>query len=88
MDDSDFNECSDKFVGYVEKCADKISNTTDAMNLSSYGPKQCDELSQVRECFEQQMVECKAPKLIEIFDLFYRPMVKASPCKNVSRLNG
>lgn len=86
MDDSDFNECSDKFVGYVEKCADKISNTTDAMNLSSYGPKQCDELSQVRECFEQQMVECKAPKLIEIFDLFYRPMVKASPCKNLITL--
>lgn len=87
MDDVNFDECGNKFVNHVEKCADKISNATEAMDLSNYGQKQCDELAQVRECFEQQLVECKAPRLMDIFDLFYRPMVKASPCKNFITLN-
>ncbi|EDS34181.1 conserved hypothetical protein [Culex quinquefasciatus] len=84
-DDSSLNECSDKYLNYAKKCTEKISNFDEAIGLSNYGSKQCEELVQVRECFEQKMVECKAPRLMDIFDLFYRPIMKATPCKNVIR---
>ncbi|KAL1392858.1 hypothetical protein pipiens_011826 [Culex pipiens pipiens] len=82
-DDYNLNECSDKYFNYAKKCTEKISNFDEAIDLSNYGSKQCRELVQVRECFEQKMVECKTPRLMDIFDLFYRPIMKATPCKNV-----
>uniref|UniRef100_A0A8D8BAM9 (northern house mosquito) hypothetical protein n=1 Tax=Culex pipiens TaxID=7175 RepID=A0A8D8BAM9_CULPI len=80
MDDS--SKCLDKFAGYVKKCAAKVSKTTEAVDLSNYGPKQCNELAEVRECFEQKTAGCKGPRLTDIFDLFYRPILKATPCKS------
>lgn len=87
MEGTNFEECIDKFPQYVDKCADKMSNATDVMDLSNYGPQECDELHQVRDCFSEQLVDCKATQLMDIFDLFYRPMVKASPCKNFIKLD-
>ncbi|XP_058818470.1 27 kDa hemolymph protein-like [Topomyia yanbarensis] len=81
MNDRNFYQCFDKAGDYASECIDKISNSTEAMDLSHYGAKQCGELADVRECFQSKLDECQAPRLIDVFDLFYRPLMKSSPCK-------
>ncbi|XP_058448044.1 27 kDa hemolymph glycoprotein-like [Malaya genurostris] len=87
VDDQNIIQCIEKVGNYSTECLQKVSNATDTMSLSNYGAKQCGELSDMRQCFEERFTECKAPRLLDVFDLFYRAVVKSSACKNFIALN-
>lgn len=83
VDGPNFKECSKKLPRYLDDCSSHIASFADTMDLAAYGEYQCTELDKVRQCYKKELADCRAPRMIELFDLFYRPVVKASPCKDV-----
>ncbi|XP_065083983.1 uncharacterized protein LOC135706310 [Ochlerotatus camptorhynchus] len=86
LDGPEYEKCLDKFDDYAIECAGKMSNTTEAMYLSKFGEIQCGELRDFRGCISDKLDSCKAQGVIDLVDLFYRPVVKASPCKKFINL--
>lgn len=88
LDGPEYEKCLDKFDDYAIECASKMSNTTEAMYLSKFGETQCGELRDFRGCLSDKLDSCKAKGVLDLVDLFYRPVVKASPCKKVGGFVG
>uniref|UniRef100_A0A8D8BSK7 27 kDa hemolymph glycoprotein n=1 Tax=Culex pipiens TaxID=7175 RepID=A0A8D8BSK7_CULPI len=86
VDGPNFKECSKKLPRYLDDCSSNIASFADTMDLAAYGEYQCTELDKVRQCYKKELADCRVPRMIELFDLFYRPVVKASPCKDFIKL--
>lgn len=77
----------EKFDDYTAECSGKISNSTETMYLSKLDEGQCRELGDFRGCIAEKLQICKAPGIIDLIDIFYKPMVKASSCAKVNECN-
>lgn len=80
LDGPEYNKCFEKFEAYTEECSGKISNSTEALYLSKLDPEQCRELEDFHGCVEDKLEICKAPGIIDLVDVFYKPLMKASSC--------
>ncbi|XP_055608425.1 27 kDa hemolymph glycoprotein-like [Uranotaenia lowii] len=76
-----FSKCEDKAMEYIGECLELISNTTEALDISDYDKKECDDLAATRGCLATKLNECEGSSWMDIIDLFYKPIIKASPCK-------
>lgn len=72
--------CVKNYSNYSDECAGLVSNSTNSMSVSKFGEAQCGELSQVRGCLEKKFNECNGPRLMDVFDVFWRAVMKNSPC--------
>ncbi|XP_058818474.1 27 kDa hemolymph protein-like isoform X2 [Topomyia yanbarensis] len=81
MNNRSFFPCFESMGDYANECLGRISKSTDAMDLSKYGAKQCGEIAEMRECLGTKLNECNAPRMLDVIDLFYRPVMKSTPCK-------
>lgn len=88
-DNANYHVCMSKYSSYAAECAGMVSNETDFMEISKFGPSQCDELTNVRNCMGGKFDECNGPQVMEVFDIFWRALIKGTPCKemNVSTKN-
>ncbi|XP_055608437.1 27 kDa hemolymph protein-like [Uranotaenia lowii] len=73
--------CSEAIFGYLGECAERITDPSALLHISTFNQNQCDELTAVRSCLAAKLEECKGPRWLEVFDLLYNPLIKASPCK-------
>nr|ABF18223.1 hemolymph protein-like protein [Aedes aegypti] len=80
LEGPEYNKCVEKFDDYTAECSGKISNSTETMYLSKLDEGQCRELGDFRGCIAEKLQICKAPGIIDLIDIFYKPMVKASSC--------
>ncbi|XP_062552756.1 uncharacterized protein LOC134217924 [Armigeres subalbatus] len=80
LEGPEYEKCMQNFEGYAVECSGKISNATEALDLSKFGEEHCRELSDFRTCIADKLEICKAPGIIDLFDLFYKPVVKSTSC--------
>ncbi|XP_019536532.2 uncharacterized protein LOC109407823 isoform X1 [Aedes albopictus] len=80
LDRPEYSMCVTRFEDYAVECAGKISNSTETMHLSKLNEEQCYELREFRSCVAQKLDICKASGIIELADVFYKPLMKASSC--------
>lgn len=85
-DNANYHVCMSKYSSYAAECAGMVSNETDFMEISKFGPSQCDELTNVRNCMGGKFDECNGPQVMEVFDIFWRALIKGTPCKEVSMM--
>ncbi|XP_062705379.1 uncharacterized protein LOC134287509 isoform X1 [Aedes albopictus] len=76
----DYDMCKTRFEDYAVECTDKISNYTETMKLSKLNEDQCYELREFRNCAAEKLNICKGSGIIELADVFYKPLMKASSC--------
>ncbi|XP_055608426.1 27 kDa hemolymph glycoprotein-like [Uranotaenia lowii] len=84
--DDGFTECKDNIIIYLGECANLIQNTTAALDIATYDRKLCEDLAAARSCFSDKLDSCRGSSWMQIFDLFYGPVVKTSPCKKFIKL--
>lgn len=80
LDSPEYEKCVASFEDYAVECSGKISNSTETMYLSRLNKEQCYELREFRNCVAEKLNICKASAIIELTDVFYRPLIKASSC--------
>lgn len=80
LDGPEVDNCVEKIDDFTIECSANISNATDAMNLSEFGEEQCLDVKQFRDCIADKFETCKAPGFVDLVDLFYKPVVKATKC--------
>lgn len=80
MVEPDYNKCIQNLESYGLECSGKISNTTDSLEMSKLGEEHCRELSDFRGCIADKLDICKASGILDLFDLFYKPLMKGTPC--------
>lgn len=86
LDAPEYEKCMPNFETYALECSAKISNETEALDLSKFGEEQCHELKDFRACIADKLEICKAPGIIDLFDLFYKPVVKGISCEKYINL--
>lgn len=86
LDGPEYNKCVEKFEEYAEECSGKISNSTETLYLSRLDAEQCRELTEFHGCVEEKLEICKAPGIIDLVDVFYKPLMKASSCSKYINL--
>ncbi|XP_053696193.1 uncharacterized protein LOC128743616 [Sabethes cyaneus] len=74
-------------IDQASGCMDTLPESALYMNVDKYDAHQCNELHKVRQCVQLKVEECEGPKLIEGFDLFYRPLVNQTACRNFIALD-
>lgn len=87
QDNANYNVCMRKYSDYAMECARLVSSETDLMEVSNFGQAQCDELANVRNCMEGKFNECNGPRVMEVFDVFWRALIQVTPCKNFVSLS-
>lgn len=86
LNDASYDECIRNYSNYSEECANLVSNQTEQMEVAKYGEAQCEELAKVRECMQRNFDECNGPRIMDVFDVFYRAVIDHTPCR--SNTNG
>ncbi|XP_055608435.1 27 kDa hemolymph protein-like [Uranotaenia lowii] len=79
--DGGLGSCTEKVFFHFHDCSERITDPSAFSHISTFNQNQCDELTEVRSCFAAKLEECKEPRWLEVFDLLYNPLIKASPCK-------
>lgn len=69
---------------YVVECASMFASSTKTVILSKLNEEQCYELRDFRNCVSEKLGVCKATGIIELVDVFYKPLMKVRPCAKVS----
>uniref|UniRef100_A0A182LXL6 Uncharacterized protein n=1 Tax=Anopheles culicifacies TaxID=139723 RepID=A0A182LXL6_9DIPT len=76
-----YTECLDKVSDSFDECL-VFFNNTDDWDISHLTRDQCGQLTGFRQCLQNKLNICKAPDLIEVFDLFYNTLFRMTPCRN------
>ncbi|XP_065084827.1 uncharacterized protein LOC135707030 [Ochlerotatus camptorhynchus] len=82
LEGATYNVCMENYSDYTVECSNVISDPELTMGISKYGEAQCIELSQIRDCMQNKFNECNGPRLIDVFDVFWRALLNNSPCRN------
>ncbi|XP_055608427.1 27 kDa hemolymph glycoprotein-like [Uranotaenia lowii] len=76
-------KCEENLMEYVNECFGLTSKITGELIISDYYKKECDDPSATRSCLATKLNECGGSSWMDVIDLFFKPIVKASPCKNI-----
>lgn len=83
MDEANYDVCIQNISNYTEECAVLISSSTKNMAVSKYSVAQCEEFINAQNCMQTRFKECNGPRLINVMDVYYRALMKDTPCSNV-----
>uniref|UniRef100_A0A182WCG2 Secreted protein n=1 Tax=Anopheles minimus TaxID=112268 RepID=A0A182WCG2_9DIPT len=81
LEEPKYAECLDKVSDSFEECLGFFNNTDD-WDISHMTRDQCGQLTGFRQCLQDKLNICKAPDLIDVFDLFYNTLFRMTPCRN------
>ncbi|XP_049299365.1 27 kDa hemolymph protein-like isoform X2 [Anopheles funestus] len=81
FDEPKYTECFEKVSDSFDECLTFL-NGTDDWDISSMTRDQCSQLSGFRQCLQDKMNICKAPDLINVYDLFHNTLFRMTPCRN------
>ncbi|XP_055621071.1 uncharacterized protein LOC129765171 [Toxorhynchites rutilus septentrionalis] len=84
FNDVNLSKCFDNINEYIGNCMSGGFSqlTLGAMSINSKR-KQCEDLALMRRCLATRLNNCKSPRLIDFFDLLYRPLIRSSECKHL-----
>lgn len=81
LEEPKYTECLEKVSDNFEECL-VFFNNTDDWDISHMTRDQCSQLTGFRQCLQDKLNVCKAPDLIDVFDLFYNTLFRMTPCRN------
>ncbi|XP_035906037.1 27 kDa hemolymph protein-like [Anopheles stephensi] len=83
FDEPKYSECFEKISDSFDECLNFLNGTdTDDWDISHLTRDQCGELTGFRACVKSKMDICKAPDLIDVYDLFHNTLFRMTPCRN------
>ncbi|XP_062709191.1 uncharacterized protein LOC134288406 [Aedes albopictus] len=80
LDRTEYKKCMTSLGDYVVECASMFASSTKTVILSKLNEEQCYELRDFRNCVSEKLGVCKATGIIELVDVFYKPLMKVRPC--------
>ncbi|XP_065079859.1 uncharacterized protein LOC135702734 [Ochlerotatus camptorhynchus] len=76
-----YRSCAVELAPGIADCIGVISNSTMRMNRKGYTVNECNEIHEMRDCFDRNIRECGALIYLELFNLFFRNLISLTPCK-------
>ncbi|XP_058123340.1 27 kDa hemolymph protein-like [Anopheles ziemanni] len=79
-DGPEYEECFVKLVDHVSECAVPFAAEKEYWDISHLTQTQCGTLSGLRQCIDDKLNVCKAPDLMNVYDLFHNKLFRMTPC--------
>ncbi|XP_055608438.1 uncharacterized protein LOC129755805 [Uranotaenia lowii] len=73
--------CTEDIGYFLRECEERITDPSAFLHISTFSQNNCDDLTAYRSCFAAKLEGCKGHRWLEVFDLLYNPIIKATPCK-------
>nr|XP_019528630.2 uncharacterized protein LOC109400598 [Aedes albopictus]XP_029734959.1 uncharacterized protein LOC115270100 [Aedes albopictus] len=80
LDRPEYKKCMISLADYAVECASMFPSSAKTVILSKLNEEQCYELRDYRNCVSEKLGVCKATGIIELADVFYKPLMKINPC--------
>lgn len=82
-----YDVCMQNYANYAGECASLVSDSKAFTAIAKYDETQCQELAKARDCMQGKLNECNGPRLMDVLDVFWRAVMKNTPCRSNSTSN-